>query len=139
MVAVDVEIDTIERDDNMIRHAKHYMASHKNGHRIHLIEADALTYNGPLGMYDLIFIDAAKSQYIKFFEKYKKHLKPNGFIVCDNLFFHHLDIKKVKNRHTKGLLKRLEKFRHFLATNKEFDTDFIATGDGLSVSKRVGL
>ncbi len=137
MAAFDVEIDTIERDDEMISYAKQYIAAHKNGHRIRLIEADALTYSGPLGMYDLIFIDAAKSQYLKFFERYQKQLKPNGVIVCDNLFFHHLDIKKVKNRHTKGLLKRLERFKSFLANHQEFKTEFIAIGDGLSVSKRV--
>ena len=137
MAAFDVEIDTIERDEHMIKHAKRFIANHKNGHRIRLIEADALTYKGPLGSYDLIFIDAAKSQYKRFFEHYSTFLNEDGIIVCDNLFFHHLDKNKVKNRHTRALLKRLEDFRIFLAQNDTWTTEFIAVGDGLSVSKRV--
>lgn len=137
MAAFDVSIDTIERDEDMITHAKRYIAAHKNGHKINLIEADALTYKGSLKTYDLIFIDAAKSQYMTLFNHYKQYVSPDGMIVCDNLFFHHLDIDKVKNKHTKALLKKIKKFREFLADNKTFDTAFITVGDGLSVSKRV--
>ncbi len=137
MAAFDVNIDTIERDKKMIAYAKKNFSLHKHGSRINLIESDALTYDGPLGTYDLIFIDAAKSQYINFFKHYKLYLNDGGVIICDNIFFHHLDINQVKNRHTRGLLKRLKAFRDFLVHHKTFDTRFITVGDGLSVSKRV--
>ena len=44
--------------------------------------------------YDLIFIDAAKAQSIKFFEKFERNLNPGGVIVTDNLEFHGLVKKK---------------------------------------------
>ncbi len=137
MAKLGIQIDTIERDYDMIIEAKKNISLYDHQGLINLIEADALTYNGPLKSYDLIFIDAAKSQYMTLFNRYQEYLKDDGIIVCDNLYFHHLDINKVTNRHTKGLLKKLEKFRHFLINNKDFETEFIAQGDGLSVSKRV--
>ena len=54
--------------------------------------------------YDLIFIDAAKSQYIKFFQKFKTNLKENGVIFSDNLDFHGLT-------HTKEVIKRINELR----------------------------
>ncbi|MBP5252106.1 MAG: class I SAM-dependent methyltransferase [Treponema sp.] len=60
--------------------------------RIKLFHADALTFDFPDELketkFDLIFIDAAKAQYIKFFEKYKTCLSENGAIISDNLSFH---------------------------------------------------
>ncbi|OYW80924.1 MAG: hypothetical protein B7Z27_02910 [Sphingobacteriia bacterium 32-37-4] len=68
----------------------------------------------PLGMFDLIFIDAAKSQYQTFFNKYERYLKKGGYIICDNLHFHHLTPDKV-NRHTQALLRKIKNFKTFLA------------------------
>src|SRR5690606_40438730 len=45
--------------------------------------ADALTYEGIHKTYDLIFIDAAKSQYETLFNKYSKYLNDGGTIICD--------------------------------------------------------
>lgn len=136
MAAFDVHIDTIEREESMLEHARKNFKQYDHHQSIHLIEADALTYDGPLQTYDLIFIDGAKSQYLTFFEKYQAYLNPGGVIVCDNLHFHHLDVNEVTNRHTKALLRRLEKFRQFLKNHEAFQTTFIDLGDGLSVSER---
>ena len=57
--------------------------------RINIINDDAFNVNLK-EKYDLIFIDAAKAQYIKFFEKFKDNLDKNGVIISDNLKFHGL-------------------------------------------------
>lgn len=137
MAAFDVEIDTIERDPIMLEQALKNVSNHEHGHKVHVIAADAKTYEGPLKQYDLIFIDGAKSQYIRFFNKYQKYLNQHGMIICDNLYFHHLDINTVTNKHTKALLRKLKAFREFLNQHPQFETTFVDVGDGLSVSKRV--
>ena len=84
----DVKITTIERDETR------YMECLKNvkkcglEKRIEVVYQDALEVNLSGVSYDLIFIDAAKGQYTKFFEKYKYFLKPGGVIITDNLKFH---------------------------------------------------
>ena len=128
-------VDTIERDLVMIELAKENIKRYNHDHKVNLIEANALTYDGALSTYDLIFIDGAKAQYQKFFETYEKFLNPKGIILCDNLNFHHLDAKKV-NRNTRQLLNKLKQFKEFLTHHPHYDTEFYDIGDGISVSKR---
>ena len=86
--------------------------------------------------YDLIFIDAAKGQYTKFFEKYKNFLNPNGTIITDNIKFHGYvgESSKLDKGNLKSLVEKIENYIEFLKSNTEFDTKFYDIGDGLSVS-----
>jgi predicted O-methyltransferase YrrM len=135
MVSQGCSVDTFERNEQMIKLAKENINLYDKMHKIRLIESDALLYNGSLHTYDLIFIDAAKAQYQKFFDKYEKYLKPGGVIVCDNLAFHHLDIHKV-NRNTRQLLKKLEMFIAYLKDHPTYETEFYDVGDGMSISRK---
>ena len=132
----DINVTTIERDDNMYQEAVKNVKNNNLEDRINIIHKDALDTNIE-GKYDLIFIDAAKSQYIKFFEKYKINLDKNGVIITDNLSFHGLveDDSKTHNRNTLQLVKKIRKYIEFLKNNEEFDTEFLKIGDGISISK----
>lgn len=132
----DINVTTIERDDNMYNEAVNNIKRLNLNNQIVVIHADAL-YTDINGEYDLIFIDAAKSQYINFFEKYKKNVKKDGVIITDNLSFHGLveDDSKTNNRNTKQLVKKIRKYIEFLKTNEEFNTEFLNIGDGISISK----
>ena len=105
--------------------------------KINVVYQDALELNLSEDLrYDLIFIDAAKGQYIKFFEKYKNFLNPNGTIITDNINFHGYvgQSSKLDKGNLKSLVEKIEKYIEFLKTNPEFDTKFYDIGDGLSVS-----
>ena len=106
--------------------------------RINVVYQDALEVNLSGVAYDLIFIDAAKGQYTKFFEKYKYFLKPGGVIISDNLKFHgHVGNREnIANRNLKQLVGKIENYIDFLKENEEFETKFYDVGDGLSVSIR---
>ena len=92
--------------------------------------------------FDLIFIDAAKGQNIRFFELFSKNLKRNGTIITDNLNFHGLvnkDIEEIESRNVRGLVRKIRDYITFLKENREYETEFIDVGDGLAVSiKREG-
>ena len=132
----DIFVTTIERDDNMYNEAIKNINAFNLNNRINIIHGDALNTDIN-GKYDLIFIDAAKSQYIKFFSKYKNNLNDNGIIITDNLSFHGLveDDSKIKNRNTRQLVKKIRNYIDFLHNNDEFDTIFLSIGDGISISK----
>ena len=134
----DVQVTTIERDETR------YMECLKNvkkcgmEKRINVVYQDALELNLSEELkYDLIFIDAAKGQYIKFFEKYKNFLKPGGVIITDNLKFHGYvgESSKLDKGNLKSLGEQIEGYVEFLQNNKEFDTIFKDIGDGLSISR----
>ena len=87
--------------------------------------------------FDLIFIDAAKAQSIKFFEKFELNLKQNGSIITDNLNFHgmvQIDEKEIASRNVRGIVRKTKAYIEFLKENKNYDTTFYDIGDGISIS-----
>ncbi len=135
-VAPDVMVTTIERDE------ARYMECLKNvkkcnfEQKITVVFQDALEVNLSNVSYDMIFIDAAKGQYTKFFEKFKYFLKDGGIIISDNLKFHgHVGkSNEIESKNLRGLVTKLEDYIVFLKDNKEFETNFYDVGDGISVS-----
>lgn len=136
-MADDIIVTTIERDENRYKEAVSNINNMNMNHQINIYNADALDIDIK-DKYDLIFIDAAKSQYIKFFEKYKNNLTMNGVIISDNLAFHGLveNPELTNNRNTKQLVRKIQKYIDFLKDNQEFETIFYKIGDGVSVSKK---
>ena len=131
-------ITTIEKSIDMYNIALNNIDKYNLTDRINIINADALDVELD-DKYDLIFIDAAKSQYIKFFEKFEKNLNKNGVIITDNLSFHGLVEKPelTNNRNTKQLVRKIKKYIDFIKENNKYETEFYSIGDGISVSRRI--
>ena len=133
----DAFVTTIERDE------ERYMECLKNvkkcgfDKKINVVFQDALDVNLSEDLkFDLIFIDAAKGQYTKFFEKYKYFLKDGGTIITDNIKFHGYvgSSDKIESKNLKSLVEKIENYIDFLKENEDFETKFYDIGDGLSVS-----
>lgn len=139
LVHDDISVVTVERDESRYKEAIKNIKEFNLKKRINVIFDDA--FNVDLSdKFDLIFIDAAKSQYIKFFEKFKNNLSNNGVIVSDNLDFHglvHKDLNEIESRNVRGIVRKLNNYIEFLNTNKEFKTDFYSIGDGIGISYRI--
>ena len=133
----NAKVLTIERDIDRYNIALKNVFDFNLNDRIKVINADALDIDVN-GKYDLIFIDAAKSQSIKFFEKFKSNLNDNGVIITDNLNFHGLTHtkEKIESRNVRQLVRKINNYIDFLKDNKEFETIFLDIGDGISISKR---
>ena len=140
LVNDSIRVTTIERDEERYNEALKNVNEFNLSSRINIILSDAFDVELK-DKYDLIFIDAAKSQYIKFFEKFKVNLKNNGVIVSDNLNFHGLVHENEKNlsRNVRGLVRKLNNYVDYLKNNDEFETEFYDIGDGVSISKKVGV
>jgi predicted O-methyltransferase YrrM len=133
----EITVDTVERNEKMYEKAVEYIheAGLEDRISIHYIDAKDFSTDKK---YDLIFIDAAKAQYRKFFEKFQENLNEGGVIVCDNLRFHGLIEKRheVKSRDLRQLLRKISDFVEWLKNNDEYVTEFYEIGDGISVSRR---
>lgn len=134
----DVEITTIERDEKRYKEAVKNIKSLDLDKRIEIVYNDAMDVNLSGYKFDLIFIDAAKSQNINYFEKFKYYLNTNGIIITDNIKFHGLVEHKenIESKNVRGIVEKIEKYIEFLKNNDEFTTKFYDIGDGLSVSFR---
>ena len=133
----NVKITSIERDE------KRYLEAIKNIKKLNLENRITLIFNDALNVklddkYDLIFIDAAKSQNIKFFEKFEKNLDPRGYIITDNMMFHgyvEKDEKDIKNRDLRGLVRKIKLYIEYLENHPKYKTVFHnKIGDGIAVT-----
>ena len=133
----DIRITTIERDKDRYDLAVSNIKKYNLDKQINIIYGDAVDTD-IAGMYDLIFIDAAKGKNIFFFEKYKNNLVKRGTIITDNLSFHGLveDSYLVKTKNQRGIVNKIKDFISFLDNNDEFDTEYIPVGDKIAISKR---
>ncbi len=135
LVNENIEITTIERDEKRYLEAVKNIKKCKLDKRITPILGDALDINIK-GKYDMLFIDAAKGQYLKFFDKYTKNLNEDGIIVSDNMSFHGLveNPENIKNRNTKQLVNKIKKYIKFLEENEEYETEFYKVGDTIAIT-----
>lgn len=138
LVDPNLKITTIERDE--VR----YLEALKNVKAFGLENRITLIYNDAFNVkleekFDLIFIDAAKAQNIKFFEMFERNLEYRGVIITDNLKFHGLVDKKeeeIKSKNLRSLVRKIKDYIDYLKTNEKYNTEFFEVGDGISVSKR---
>ncbi len=133
----DMKVVTIERDPRMIEQAKKNITEAGLWNQITLIEGDALETEVD-GKFDCIFIDAAKAQYTRFFNKYCPLLNPDGIIVSDNMNFHGLveHPENTHNRNTKQLVRKLKMYREYLAELPDWECELYDVGDGIAVARR---
>lgn len=133
-----MRVVTIERNPEMAKAARKNIEEAGLDEQITLIEGDALETEIPDGSFDVIFIDAAKAQYARFFQKYSSRLKANGIIISDNMNFHGLVAhpERTHNRNTRDLVRKIGQYRAFLAGLEDFETEMLETGDGIAVTRR---
>ncbi len=137
LVDPEIQVTTIERDETRYEEAIQNINTFKLHDRIELIYSDA--FDVVLNKkYDMIFIDAAKAQYQKFFEKFKENLNEHGYIISDNLNFHGLThtLDRIESKNLRSLVRKINDYVSFLENNEEFETIFYQVGDGVGVSKR---
>lgn len=133
------EVYTIERDPVMYEEAKKNIEEAGFDDRIHIIFKDALEAYPLISdiKIDLLFIDAAKAQYQKFFEIYTKNLCDEGIVICDNMLFHGMVENKnleEMTRGLRGLVRKLNMFHEYLLSNDSYNTSIYDIGDGMAIS-----
>ncbi len=134
-----LSVTTIERDE------KRYLEALKNIKKLNLENRITLIFNDALdvnitGKFDLIFIDAAKAQSIKFFEKFEKNLNQTGVIITDNIKFHGLVDKneeEIESRNLRALVRKVKEYITYLKENEHYATEFLELGDGISISRKI--
>src|SRR5690625_3269613 len=119
------QIVTIERDPSRYKDALQYIENANKQNQIKVVLGDALEelkeFRMHETMYDLIFIDAAKSQYKRFFELSNPLLNKDGIIVSDNVLFKGYVAKQtgVSNRFSK-IAKKIHHYNEWLVNHPDF-------------------
>ena len=143
----DCHITTIEKYEKRIPVAKDNFLKSGFNDKITLIEGDAKDILNELlenengedkfaGRYDMIFMDAAKGQYINFLPNAVKLLKKGGVLITDNVLQDDTVIqsKFTVVRRDRTIHKRMREYIRALMQSDELTTDILQLGDGISVS-----
>ena len=134
------KIDTIERDDSRFGQAQKFIADSGYGERIRVFHADALEmdFSKLERSYDAIFIDAAKGQYERFFEKYETLLAEGGIIYCDNMLMHGMADQPIADipRRKRTMIRNIKKFRDHMMDHPLYEVQLLPVGDGIMVCKK---
>ena len=134
------KITTIEKMEERVAKAEENFKKFDKSKRITLIKGDAADILSELASkdktYDFIFMDAAKGQYINFFENIKKLLVSKGILITDNMLQEGrlLDSRYTVVRRDRTIHRRMREYANALLTDKEFETMLLESGDGMAVS-----
>ncbi len=138
----EASIVTMERHPERIKAARSFIAKGGNEERITLLEGDALELSADAAVhapYDVIFIDAAKGQYVRFFEMYEPYLAENGIIISDNVLYKNQVIareEEIPHRRARALIKKIKHFNSWIMEHPDYDTAILPLGDGMAISKK---
>lgn len=129
-------ITTVERNDIMIEEARKNIRLSGMDDRIKIIDGDAIEVLPDLtGEFDLIFLDAAKGQYIEFFKHSSKKLKNGGIIISDNVLYKGMvasDELVVKRKKT--IVKRLRSYLEYINEIHGYSSSVLPIGDGVAIT-----
>jgi predicted O-methyltransferase YrrM len=135
----DCEIITIENYDKRIPLAKANFKRAGKEDQITLLEGDAMDILPTLdGTFDLIFMDAAKGQYIHFMPEILRLLAVGGVLVSDNVLQDGDIIEShfIVERRNRTIYKRMREYLYELTHNESLVTAVLPVGDGITVSCR---
>ena len=134
------KIVTIENYDKRIPIAKQNFERAGKSDQITLLEGDATevltTLEEP---FDMIFMDAAKGQYINFMSDVLRLLKKDGVLVSDNVLQDGDIIEShfIVERRNRTIYKRMREYLYELTHRVDLVTSVLPVGDGITVSVKV--
>ncbi|HIS55048.1 MAG: O-methyltransferase [Lachnospiraceae bacterium] len=132
-------ITTIEKYEPRIPVAReNFRRAGKEG-VITLLEGDAMEWLARLsGPYDMIFMDAAKGQYIHFFPEIMRLLSDGGILISDNIFQDGdiMESRFAVTRRNRTIHSRMREYLYTLKHTEGLVTSLIPIGDGVAVSTK---
>ncbi|MCQ1529792.1 O-methyltransferase [Lutispora saccharofermentans] len=130
------KITTLEKKEDLSELARENIKKSGYEKNITVISGDASEILESLeGIYDIIFVDAAKGQYMDFLKLSFDKLKVGGLFICDNVLFRGMVAERsLLIRRKITIVKRLKKFLSFISDNEALQTVVIPIGDGVSIS-----
>ena len=136
--ASDAEVVTVELSDGMADIAEENIKKAGLSQKIKLIRGDGVKILESLegeGIFDAVFVDAAKGQYMEFFPHCERLLRKGGLLISDNILYKGMtatDELVVRRKIT--IVRRLRAYLEMLKENKAFTTAIIPIGDGVALS-----
>lgn len=137
-------VTTIEKYEKRIPIAKENFKRAGKEDMITLLEGDAAEILHELadrenGTYDMIFMDAAKGQYINFMPDTIKLLAPGGILISDNVLQDGdiIESRFAVTRRNRTIHARMREYLYELKHHPQLETVVLPVGDGVTLSTKL--
>ena len=133
----DCRVTTIEKYEKRIPLARENFRKSGREHRFTLLEGDAAAILPTLtGQFDLIFMDAAKGQYLHFLPDVLRLLAQGGILISDNVLQDGdiIESRFAVTRRNRTIHARMREYLYELKHNEALETVILTVGDGVAVS-----
>jgi len=126
------EVHTIEHNDELEDLARNWFSRSEFGHKIQLHIGDALELIPQIeGMFDLVFIDADKRQYLEYYEAVLPKVRTGGFILADNTLWSGKVLGEIAQNDAQSLA--VSRFNDYIANDLRVEKVILPIRDGLTI------
>jgi len=132
----DGVLHTIDYDDELESFLNDVFAKSEQGHKIKLHIGDALTVIAGMNeIFDLVFIDADKEEYMAYYEAVLPKVRQGGYMLVDNTLWDGKVLKPVdpKDKETIAIMK----FNEFIAKDTRIEKVLLPVRDGLTLIRKI--
>lgn len=133
----DLQIVTIENYEKRIPIAIENFRKAERESQITLLEGDAgEILKGLNGFFDMIFMDAAKGQYIHWLPDIRRLMAKGSVLISDNVLQEGdiIESHYLVERRKRTIYKRMREYLYELKHDPSFVTSILPLGDGVTVS-----
>merc|ERR1711934_59472 len=103
------------------------------GNGVEKIDETLLSNPENLGTFDFAYIDADKPNYMNYYEQIMKLLKPNGWIVIDNVLWQYKVVDDVCQEESTRCFRKLNTF---LRNDDRVDINMLDVADGITIVRK---
>jgi len=130
------KITTLDKNEETNKIAINFFKKAKQDHKIKTITKPALESLDEIKdqTFDLIFIDADKMNYKKYYENSLNLLNLGGLIIIDNVLWHGEVVDK--NNDDKFTLN-IKDFNNYIAKDERVEKLIVPLGDGMTICRKI--
>lgn len=134
------KIDTIEINPDSVVLARENIRKADKSDKIRVIAGDGAEVLSALkNPYDMIFMDAAKGQYINLYDDVMRLLNVGGLLVCDNCIFYGKVFDKPEEAPHKHrtIVNNLRAFLEKMMADDRLQACLLDVGDGMAIATKI--
>jgi len=135
LVGENKVIKTVELNSDTAEIAKQNIKDISDENNIEVNNMDAYEYMQTLNeTFDVVFIDAAKGQYMKYLQEAYRLTKSGSVIIADNVLLRGMVLSDYKKHKQRTAVTRLREYIKEVTENPKLETMLLDVGDGLAIS-----
>lgn len=135
-ISEDGELHTIEIDDEMEEELTELFKTAPNGEKIHLHIGDSEAIIPTIDrIWDVVYIDANKRDYIKYIDLALPRLASGGFIIADNTLWDGKVTDTVTNHDAQTV--GLDNFNKYIVNRHDLEVVILPVRDGLTLMRKI--